>query len=171
MVIIIFFLRNIGIFCFKNVISMLWEFFRGALYVCRSKIGCSWRGYTTQEADQELKWKLMTLSVWEIWVLEFLGPQSWDTSLGGLARPPPSPAARDSTSKSLHLIGLRNNDNSKKNQRHWTLRVLLSLLSGIMLTNRTVGLFFVGQVSDRNYTWLWIPQLWFLFTYLLWITN
>ena len=94
-----FFLKNIVIFCFNYVISMLWEFFWGALHVCRSKIGdvensfhirhifespqprgCSWRGYATQEADQELKWKLRTISVWEIWVLEFLGPQSWDTS-------------------------------------------------------------------------------------------
>ena len=75
------FLTNIGIFCFKYVISMLWEIFWGALHVCRSKIGdvensfhilhifespqprgCSWRGYATQEADQELKWKLRTLT-------------------------------------------------------------------------------------------------------------
>ena len=68
--------------------------FLRALHVCRSKIGdvensfhihqifespqprgCSWRGYATQEADQELKWKLRTLYVWEICVLEFLGPQ------------------------------------------------------------------------------------------------
>ena len=60
------FLANIGIFCFKYVISMLWEIFWGALHVCRSKIGdvensfhvrqifeslrprgCSWRGYAT----------------------------------------------------------------------------------------------------------------------------
>ena len=77
---------------------MLWEIFWGALHVCRSKIddvensfhtrhifesqpprGCSWRGYATQEADQELKWKLRTISVWENWVLEFLGSNSWDT--------------------------------------------------------------------------------------------
>ena len=107
------FLTNIGIFCFNYVISMLWEIFWGALHVCRSKIGdvensfqirhifespqprgCFWRGYATQEADQELKWKFMTFSVWKIWVLEFLGPQSWDTR-EGLA------------SKSPHLIGLK----------------------------------------------------------------
>ncbi len=75
------FLTNIGIFCFKYVISMLLEIFWCALHVCRSKIGdvensfhirhifespqprgCSWRGYATQEADQELKWKLRTLT-------------------------------------------------------------------------------------------------------------
>ena len=91
----IVFFTNIGIFCFNYVISMLWEIFWGALHVCMSKIwrywnlfhnllifefpqprGCFWRGYATQEADQEPKWKLMTLSVWKIWVLEFLGPQS-----------------------------------------------------------------------------------------------
>ena len=44
--------------------------------------GCSWRVYATQEADQELQWKLRTLSVWEIQVLVFLGPQSWDTRRG-----------------------------------------------------------------------------------------
>ena len=55
--------------------------------------GCFWRGYATQEADQELKWKLMTLSVWKIWVLAFLGPQSWYTR-------------GDSTSKSPYGIGL-----------------------------------------------------------------
>ena len=94
-----YFLTNIGIFCFNYVISMLWEIFWGALHVCRSKIddvensfyirhifespqprGCSWRGYATQEADQELKWKLRTISVWKNWVLEFLGSNSWDTS-------------------------------------------------------------------------------------------
>ena len=83
---------------FKYVISMLWEIFWGALHVCRSKIGdvensfhichifespqprgCSWRGYATQEADQELKWKLRTWSVWKVWVLEFLGPYIWNT--------------------------------------------------------------------------------------------
>ena len=67
------FLTNISIFCFKYVISILWEIFWGALHVCRSKIGdveisfhirhivesqrprgCSWRDYATQEADQEL---------------------------------------------------------------------------------------------------------------------
>ena len=31
----------------------------------------------------------MTLSVWEIWVLEFLGPLSWDTRGGGANGPPP----------------------------------------------------------------------------------
>ena len=90
------FLTNIGIFCFNYVISMLWEIFWGALHVCRSKIddvensfyirhifespqpwGCSWRGYASQKADQELKWKLRTLFVWEIQVLEFLETQSW----------------------------------------------------------------------------------------------
>ena len=97
------FLTNIGIFCFNYVISMLWEIFWGALHVCRSKIddvensfhtrhifesqqprGCSWRGYATQEADQELKWKLRTISVWENWVLEFLGSHSyhpWTTAV------------------------------------------------------------------------------------------
>ena len=79
------FLTNIGIFCFKYIISMLWEIFWGALHVCRSKIGdvensfqirqifespwsrsCPWGGYATQEADQELKWKLRTISV-EFW--------------------------------------------------------------------------------------------------------
>ena len=68
-----------------NVISMLWETYWGALHVCRSKIvdvensfqiphifessqpwGCYWRGYATHEANQELNWKLRTLSVWEI---------------------------------------------------------------------------------------------------------
>ena len=102
------FFTNIGIFCSNFVISMLWEVFWGALHVCRSKIGdvensfhicqifefprprgCSWRGYATQEADQELKWKLRTISVWENWVLEFLGSQSWDTK-GGSARTPPT---------------------------------------------------------------------------------
>ena len=102
-----FFLKNIVIFCFNYVISMLWEIFWGALHVCRSKIGdvensfhihhifessqprgCSWRGYASQEADQELKWKLRTISVWEIQVLEFLGPQSWDTR-GGSGQTPP----------------------------------------------------------------------------------
>ena len=101
------FLTNIGIYWFNYVISMLWEIFWGALHVCRSKIddvenlfptrhifesqeprGCSWRGYATQEADQELKWKLRTISVWEIWVFEFLGSHSWDTR-GGPYRPPP----------------------------------------------------------------------------------
>ena len=99
--------KNICIFCFNYVISMLWGIFWGALHICRSKIGdvqnschtrdifeslrprgCSWRGYATQEADQELKWKLRTISVWENWVLEFLGSQSWDTK-GGSARTPP----------------------------------------------------------------------------------
>ena len=65
--------------------------------------GCFWRGYATQEADQELKWKLMTLSVWKIWVLEFLGPQSWDTRGGGSVRTPP---IWDSTSKSPYGMGL-----------------------------------------------------------------
>ena len=101
------FLTNICIFCFKYVISMLWEIFWGALHVCRSKIGevensfhtrhffesprprgCSWRGYATQEADQELKWKLRTIAVWKNWVLELLGSNSWDTR-GGSARTPP----------------------------------------------------------------------------------
>ena len=100
------FLTNIGIFCFNYVISMLWDFFWGALHVCRSKIGdvensfwirhifefprpqgCSWRDYATQEADQELKWKLRTIFVWENWVLVFLGSQSWDTK-GGFAWTP-----------------------------------------------------------------------------------
>ena len=100
-------LTNTCIFCFNYVISMLWEIFWGALHVCRSKIGdvqnschtrdifeslrprgCSWRGYATQEADQELKWKLRTISVWENWVLEFLGSHSWDIK-GGSARTPP----------------------------------------------------------------------------------
>ena len=77
------FLTNIGIFCFNYVISMLWEIFWGALHVCRSKIGdvensfqirhifespqprgCSWGDYATQGADQGLKLKLGTLSVW-----------------------------------------------------------------------------------------------------------
>ena len=66
--------------------------------------GCSWRGYATQEADQELKWKLRTISVWENWVLEFLGSHSWDTREGGLA------PAWDSTSKSPHLIGLKDQE-------------------------------------------------------------
>ena len=102
-----FFLTNIDIYCFKYVISMLWEFFWGALHVCRSKIvdvensfqirhifeswqprGWSWRGYATQEADQELKWKLRTISVLENWVLEFLGSHSWDTR-GGSGQTPP----------------------------------------------------------------------------------
>ena len=90
------------------LISMLWEILWGALHVCRSKMsdvenlfhirhifespqpwGCSWRGYATQEADQELKWKLRTNSVWENSVLEFLGSHSWNTSLHliGLKRP------------------------------------------------------------------------------------
>ena len=102
---------------------MLWEIFWGALHICRSKIsdvensfcirhvfespqpqGCSWRGYATQEADQELKWKIRTLSIWKIWVLEFLVPKTWDTR-GGLARPPP-PGCYN-TSKSPGLIGLK----------------------------------------------------------------
>ena len=102
------FFTNIGIFCFNYVISMLWEIFWGALHVCRSKIGevensfhtrhffesprprgCSWRDYASQDADQELKWKLRTISVWENWVLEFLGCHSWDTRGGGFARTPP----------------------------------------------------------------------------------
>ena len=77
------FLTNICIFCFKYIITMLWEIFWGALHVCRSKIddvenlfhirhifefprprGCSWRDYATQEAKQGLKWKLRTISVW-----------------------------------------------------------------------------------------------------------
>ena len=77
--------KNICIFCFNYVISMLWGIFWGALHVCRSKIGdvenlfhilhifespqpwgCSRRGYATQEPDQELKWKVRTLSGWEI---------------------------------------------------------------------------------------------------------
>ena len=45
---------------------------------------------------QELKWKLGTLSVWEIWILEFLGPQNWDTKGGGIYN----------TSKTPGLIGL-----------------------------------------------------------------
>ena len=103
------FLTNISIFCFKYVISILWEIFWGALHVCRSKIGdveisfhirhivesqrprgCSWRDYATQEADQELKWKLRTISVWENWVLEFLGSHSWDIR-GVWPDPPPLP--------------------------------------------------------------------------------
>ena len=92
----IVFSQILAFFVSIYVISMLWD-------VCRSKIGdvensflihhifeslqprgCSWRGYATQEADQELKWKLRTLSVWEIWVLEFLEPQSWDTRVSDL---------------------------------------------------------------------------------------
>ena len=75
----IFFLTNIGIFGFNYVISMLWEFFWGALHVgdvensfhirhifeSLQPRGCSWRGYATQEAEQELKWKLRIISVWE----------------------------------------------------------------------------------------------------------
>ena len=87
--------------------------FWGALSICRSKIGyvknsfhilhifespqprdCPWRGFATQEADQELKWKLRTLSVWE-----FLGPQSWDTKRTPLPR-------CYNTSQSPDLIGL-----------------------------------------------------------------
>ena len=117
------FLTNIGIFSFNYVISMLWEIFWGALHICRSKLAMlkihsscvtflSLRNlkaapeeasYATQEADQELKWNLRTLSVWKIWVLEFLGPQSWDTR-GGSAPPPPGTVC---ASKSPHLIGLR----------------------------------------------------------------
>ena len=101
--------KSICTFCFNYVISMLWGIFWGAVHVCRSKIddvensfhirhifespqprGCSWRGYATQEADQELKWKLRTISVWENWVLEFLGSQSWDTR-GGSGQTPPRP--------------------------------------------------------------------------------
>ena len=88
----------------ERFISQIWAWnkFWGAFHICRSKIGdienlfhichifespqpggCSWRGYATQETDQELKWKLRTLSVWEIWVLDFLRPQSLDTK-GGL---------------------------------------------------------------------------------------
>ena len=77
-----FFLKNIVIFCFNYVISMLWEIFWGTLHFWRSIIGdvensflihhifesphsrgCSWRGYASQEADQGLKWKLRTISV------------------------------------------------------------------------------------------------------------
>ena len=77
---------------------MLWEIFWGALHVCRSKIGdvensfqirhifeslwprgCSLRDYATQEANQELKWKLRTISVWQNRVLESLVSHSWDT--------------------------------------------------------------------------------------------
>ena len=43
--------------------------------------GNSWRGYATQEVDQEFKWKLRTLSVRKNWVWAFLGPQSWHTRL------------------------------------------------------------------------------------------
>ena len=39
------------------------------------------RGYATQEVDQELKWNLRALSVWEIQVLVFLGTQSWNTGI------------------------------------------------------------------------------------------
>ena len=72
---------------------MLWEFLWGALHVYRLKIGnvensfhvrhvleslqpqgYSWKGYATQEVDQELKWKLRTLSVKGI---EF--SREWDT--------------------------------------------------------------------------------------------
>ena len=56
--------------------------------------GCFWRDYATQEADQELKWKLRTISVWKNWVLEFLGSHIWDTRGG------------DSTSKSPGGLGL-----------------------------------------------------------------
>ena len=92
------FLTNMDSFCFIYVISMLCEFFWVALHICKSKIGdvensfhilhifessqpqgCSWRGYATQEADQELKWKLRTISVWENWIWEFLGSHSQDT--------------------------------------------------------------------------------------------
>ena len=64
----------IGIFSFNYEISRLWEIFWSSIHVCRSKIGnaenlslifhifeyskpwgCYWRGYATQEADQELK--------------------------------------------------------------------------------------------------------------------
>ena len=37
-----------------------------------------------EEADQELKWKLRTISIWENWVLEFLGSHSyhpWTTAV------------------------------------------------------------------------------------------
>ena len=117
------FLTNIGIFWFNYVISMLWEIFWGALHVCRSKIddvensfhtrhifesqqprGCSWRGYATQEADQELKWKLRTISVWENWVLEFLGSHSWDIKGGSARTPPPYGTVPQ---KSPYLIGLK----------------------------------------------------------------
>ena len=91
-----FSLTNMGILCFKYVISMLWEFVLDNensfhifhIFESLQPPWCSWGGYKTQEADQELKWKLRTISVWENWVLEFLGSQSWDTR-GGLARPPP----------------------------------------------------------------------------------
>ena len=88
-------------FFFKSVISMIWEFFLCILLVCRTKIGdfenlshnshtrdprqprgCSSRDYATQVADQELKLKLGTLSIWEIWVLEVLTSHSSDTRGG-----------------------------------------------------------------------------------------
>jgi hypothetical protein len=88
-----------SIFCYKSVISMIWEFFWSVLHVCRTKIegfenlshnshthdprqlpGCSWGDYAIQVADQWLKLKLETLSVWEIWVLEVLTFHSSDTT-------------------------------------------------------------------------------------------
>ena len=32
--------------------------------------GCFWRGCATQEADQELRWKLRAISIWDNWVME-----------------------------------------------------------------------------------------------------
>ena len=86
------------IFCYKSVISMTWEIFWSVLHISRTKMdgfenlshnshthdpqqlrGCSWGDYAFQEADQELKLKIGTLSVWEIWVLEVLTTHSSDT--------------------------------------------------------------------------------------------
>ena len=79
-------------FSFKSVIIMTWKIFWCISLVCRTKIGdfenlshnsqtrdprqpwgCSLGDYATQQADQELKWKLMTLFVWNFWVLEHMG--------------------------------------------------------------------------------------------------
>ena len=68
---------------YKESVSMDDNSFRIAyMFESLQPWGCSWRGYATQEADQELKWKLRTISVWENWVLEFLGSHSWDTRGG-----------------------------------------------------------------------------------------
>ena len=119
-------LTNIGIFYFNYVISMVWEIFWGALHVCRSKIGdvenlfnirhifesrqprgCSWRGYATQEADQELKWKLRTISVWENWVLEFLGSHRYQGGGQYLKKP------------AANRVKLSNLSNRAKTMRVW----------------------------------------------------
>ena len=84
-----FFLPKNEHFSFKSVISMIWVIFWCILLVCRTKIGDfeksshnshirdprqprgrSWGDYATQGADQELKWKLRTISVWKNWVVK-----------------------------------------------------------------------------------------------------